>query len=217
MLTNLQIASRILEGELSLRRGNPDAAIAVLGEAVTIEDGIPYNEPPVWHHPPRQILGAVLLEAGRPAEAEAVYREDLEALPRERVVALRSREEPEAQQKSSEALEVKRRFETAWKRADIRLTSSRVMEAGTGPAEQPSAFGASRDSTLHAARHVNLADGTRLAYVEQGDTEWSARDPAARLHRLLAVVRAGPPASATVASRACGDAARTWRFGQAGW
>ena len=27
----------------------------------------------------------------------------------------------------------------------------------------------------------------------------------------------GSPASATVASRACGDAARTWRFGQAGW
>ena len=77
MLTNLQIASRILEGELSLRRGNADAAIAALREAVKIEDGIPYNEPPVWHHPPRQILGAILLEAGRPADAEAVYREDL--------------------------------------------------------------------------------------------------------------------------------------------
>ena len=94
LLTNLQIASRILEGELSLRRGNADAAIAALREAVTIEDGIPYNEPPVWHHPPRQILGAILLEAGRAADAEAVYREDLKRVPRERVVALRAREEP---------------------------------------------------------------------------------------------------------------------------
>jgi len=169
MLTNLQIASRILEGELSLRRGNPDTAIAVLGEAVKIEDGIPYNEPPVWHHPPRQILGAVLLEAGRPAEAEAVYREDLKRFRENGWSLFGLAQSLEAQQKSSEALEVQRRFETAWKRADIRLTSSRVTEAGTGPAEQPSAFGASRDSTLHAARHVNLADGTRLAYVEQGD------------------------------------------------
>ena len=77
LLTNLQIASRILEGERTMREGNADAAIAVLREAVAIEDGIPYSEPPVWHHPPRQILGAVLLEAGRPAEAEGVYREDL--------------------------------------------------------------------------------------------------------------------------------------------
>ena len=55
----------------------PTRAIAVLREAVTIEDGMPYSEPPVWHHPPRQMLGALLLEAGRAAEAEAVYREDL--------------------------------------------------------------------------------------------------------------------------------------------
>ena len=170
MLTNLQIASRILEGELGLRRGNPDAAIAVLGEAVKIEDGIPYNEPPVWHHPPRQILGAVLLEAGRPAEAEAVYREDLKRFRENGWSLFGLAKSLEAQQKSSEALEVKRRFETAWKRADIRLTSSRVMEAGTGPAEQTSASGASQDAPLHAAKHVDLADGTRLAYVEQGDT-----------------------------------------------
>ena len=76
------------------RRASPTRRSRLLREAVAIEDGIPYNEPPVWHHPPRQVLGAVLLEAGRPAEAEAVYREDLEALPRERVVAVRSGAEP---------------------------------------------------------------------------------------------------------------------------
>ena len=217
MLTNLQIASRILDGELSLRRGNPDTAIAVLGEAVTIEDGIPYNEPPVWHHPPRQILGAVLLEAGRPAEAEAVYREDLKRFRENGWSLFGLAKSMEAQQKSSEALEVQRRFETAWKRADIRLTSSRVMEAGAGPAEQTSASGASQDAPLHAAKHVNLANGTRLAYVEQGEPNGV---PVILLHGYTDSWRSyerGSPASATVASRACGDAARTWRFGQAGW
>ena len=36
-----------------------------MSEAVALEDGIPYNEPPVWHQPTRQVLGALLLEAGR--------------------------------------------------------------------------------------------------------------------------------------------------------
>ena len=130
LLTNLRIASRSLAGELSLRQGNTDAAVAALREAVTIEDGIPYAEPPIWHHPPRQILGAMLLEAGRSAEAEAVYREDLKRF-RENGWSLfglaRSLEE---QQRASEAAEVRRRFEQAWARADIQLTSSRIMDAG---------------------------------------------------------------------------------------
>jgi hypothetical protein len=67
----------------------------LLKEAVAIEDGIPYNEPSVWHQPPRQVLGALLIEAGRAGEAEVAYREDLEAFPRKRVVAVRSVEQPE--------------------------------------------------------------------------------------------------------------------------
>ena len=42
-----------------------------------MQDAQRYNEPPTWHYPVRQSLGAVLLAAGRPADAEAVYREDL--------------------------------------------------------------------------------------------------------------------------------------------
>lgn len=145
MLTNLQIASRILDGELSLRRGHADAAIAALGEAVKIEDGIPYNEPPVWHHPPRQILGAILLEAGRPAEAEAVYREDLKRFRENGWSLFGLTKSLEAQQKSSEALDAKRRFETAWKRSDIQLISSRIMKAGGA--------GASTDAP-HPTAHV---------------------------------------------------------------
>jgi len=178
MLTNLQIASRILDGELSLRRGNAEAAIAALGEAVKIEDAIPYNEPPVWHHPPRQILGAILLEAGRPAEAEAVYREDLKRFRENGWSLFGLAKSLEAQQKSSEAIEVKQRFDVAWKRADIQLTSSRIMEIGGAGASQDAPLqsahahesGEPKGSPLQDVKHIDLADGTRLDYVEQGDT-----------------------------------------------
>ena len=69
---NLAIAARLVEGELAGRRGRWDDAIRILTEAVALDDGFPYSEPPLWHHPPRQVLGAILLEAGRAAEAERV-------------------------------------------------------------------------------------------------------------------------------------------------
>jgi hypothetical protein len=136
LLTNLQIASRILEGELKLRQGNGDAAIGLLREAVTIEDGIPYNEPPVWHHPPRQILGAMLLEVGRPVEAEVVYREDLQRFRENGWSLFGLRESLRAQHRTPEAAEAQRRFERAWSRADVTLTSSRIMTSDmrTAPA-----------------------------------------------------------------------------------
>lgn len=78
LLTNLQIATRIVRGELASRAGHHDEAVRVLREATALEEAIPYNEPPVWHQPPRQVLGALLLAADRPAEAEVEYRKDLE-------------------------------------------------------------------------------------------------------------------------------------------
>ncbi len=151
LLTNLQIASRMLEGELRLREGDAGAAIAALHEAVTIEDGIPYAEPPIWHHPPRQVLGAMLLEVGRPAEAEAVYREDLKRFRENGWSLFGLRESLRAQHRGHEAADVQRRFERAWNRADVTLTSSRIM------------------SDERHERHADLATGVRLNYVEQGD------------------------------------------------
>jgi pimeloyl-ACP methyl ester carboxylesterase len=172
LLTNLRIAAAILDGELSLRRGNADAAIASLREAVTIEDGIPYNEPPVWHHPPRQILGAILLDAGRASDAEVVYREDLKRFRENGWSLFGLAKSLEAQQKSNEALDVNRRFEKAWARADIRLTSSRIMTTNTTAAQQSGAqtpHGHHADVAA-ARRHVDLPDGTRLMYLERGDS-----------------------------------------------
>jgi len=128
LLTNLQIASRMLEGELTARRGNAEKAVMVLREAVEIEDGIPYNEPPVWHHPPRQVLGAILLEAGRPADAEQVYLEDLKRFRENGWSLFGLGRALDAQRRSKEATAARARFERAWRRADIRLTSSRILD-----------------------------------------------------------------------------------------
>ena len=73
----LAIAEEMLEGEIAYRRGEHDAAFTHLRAAIALEDDLPYDEPWGWMQPVRHALGALLLEQGRVAEAEATYREDL--------------------------------------------------------------------------------------------------------------------------------------------
>ena len=128
LLTNLQLASRVVEGELAARRGDADNAIRVLREAVAIEDALPYSEPPIWHQPTRQVLGAILLEAGRPEEAEEVYLQDLKVFRENGWSLFGLMGSLKAQlHRNPEAAEVERRFEKAWVRTDITLTSSRSV------------------------------------------------------------------------------------------
>ena len=81
----LAIAAAMLEGELEYRKGNVEAAFGHLRDSITLDDGLPYDEPWSWMQPTRHAYGALLLEQGRVAEAEAVYRADLgfdDTLPR---------------------------------------------------------------------------------------------------------------------------------------
>jgi tetratricopeptide (TPR) repeat protein len=73
----LEIAHAMLDGELEYRRGNHEVAFAHLRRSVELDDALPYDEPWGWMQPTRHALGALLLEQGRVAEAEAVYRSDL--------------------------------------------------------------------------------------------------------------------------------------------
>ena len=73
----LAVAEEMLEGEIAYRRGEHEAAFTHLRAAVALEDELPYDEPWGWMQPVRHALGALLLEQGRAAEAEIVYREDL--------------------------------------------------------------------------------------------------------------------------------------------
>ncbi|MCU0974750.1 MAG: hypothetical protein MUC71_00360 [Steroidobacteraceae bacterium] len=121
-----RIAERTVTAELALARDDSATAIAALREAVGIEDRIPYDEPPGWHAPVRQTLGATLLAMGKPAEAEAVYREELRRNP-ENGWSLKGLEQSLlAQRKDSEAREVGQRFAAAWSNADVSLEGSRM-------------------------------------------------------------------------------------------
>ncbi|MDR6266292.1 hypothetical protein [Roseobacter sp. N2S] len=73
----LNIGTQMLEGELAYRKGDYDLAFDHLRKSVELDDTLPYEEPWGWMQPSRHALGALLLEQGRVAEAEAVYRADL--------------------------------------------------------------------------------------------------------------------------------------------
>ena len=119
------LAAKILDGELAARERKFDSAVASLTAAVAMQDAQRYNEPSTWHYPVRQSLGAVLLAAGRAAEAESVYREDLRRNPENGWSLFGLARSLEAQQKDGEAEDVWRRFRRAWGRADVTITASR--------------------------------------------------------------------------------------------
>jgi tetratricopeptide (TPR) repeat protein len=119
------LAAKILEGELAARERKFDPAVASLTAAVAMQDAQRYNEPATWHYPVRQSLGAVLLAAGRAAEAESVYREDLRRNPENGWSLFGLARSLEGQQKDGEAEDVWRRFRRAWGRADVTITASR--------------------------------------------------------------------------------------------
>ena len=85
-----------------------------------------YDEPPPWSNPTRHYLGAVLLEAKRPAEAEKVYREELTKFPKNGWSLVGLEQSLLAQNKKAEAASAQKEFDTAWAGADIKLTASRL-------------------------------------------------------------------------------------------
>jgi tetratricopeptide (TPR) repeat protein len=132
----LDIAVEVLAGELAARQGDVEAALAHLHRGALLEDNLIYNEPPDWHVPVRHSLGAVLLAAGRAAEAESVYWQDLERNRENGWALFGMAQSLRAQGQEEAAAAVEARFRAAWQVADITLTASRFMgPAGVAAAE----------------------------------------------------------------------------------
>jgi hypothetical protein len=74
---------------------------------------MPYVEPPAWFYPTRESLGGLLLRSGRPAEAEAVFRADLERTPHNPRSLFGLSEALRAQHRSD--AEARREFTALWR------------------------------------------------------------------------------------------------------
>ena len=125
----LRIAPEVVAGEIAARRKDWNAAVQHLDRAVRYEAALVYQEPPDWPAPVRQNLGAVLLQAGRADEAEAVYWEDLRKNPGNGWSLYGLAQALKAQGKADEASAIDARFRQAWKDADVTLTASRIGSA----------------------------------------------------------------------------------------
>jgi tetratricopeptide (TPR) repeat protein len=120
----LGIAAEVLAGHIAAARQQYDQAIVHLREAARHEDELVYGEPPEWTIPVRQELGAVLLQAGRDAEAEQAYREDLRRFPENGWSLHGLARALRAQGRASEANSVMERFRRMWDSADVQLAVS---------------------------------------------------------------------------------------------
>lgn len=117
--TVLRIADAVLAGRIAAAKKDFPAAIEHLREAARLEDEMTYGEPPEWSIPVRHELGDVLLQAGRHADAERVFREDLERFP-QNGWSLRGLEQAlRGQGRTADADEVARQFRDVWSSADV--------------------------------------------------------------------------------------------------
>jgi tetratricopeptide (TPR) repeat protein len=128
--TVLAIGEQFVDGEVEFRRGNHEAAFAALRKAAELDDALRYDEPWGWMMPPRHALGALLLEAGRTADAEAAYRQDLVRHP-ENGWALRGLAEClEHRGATADAAAVRSRFAAAWRHASVAIEASCFCRQG---------------------------------------------------------------------------------------
>jgi tetratricopeptide (TPR) repeat protein len=125
----LRIPLLVLKGELAFREGRREEGIEHLRAAVAVEDQLLYDEPPDWIMPVRHTLGAALVAAGRYVEAEKVYVEDLQRWPENGWSLQGLLLCAEGRGLARETDEIRARFQRAWARADVSLTTSCFCQA----------------------------------------------------------------------------------------
>ncbi len=121
----LGITGDILRGEILREQGRLDEAITAFERAVAVQDGLRYDEPEPLNFAARHWLGAALLEANRPADAERVYRDSLVPHPRNGWSLYGLEQALRAQGRTYEANQARAEFQSDWARADVMIRSSR--------------------------------------------------------------------------------------------
>jgi tetratricopeptide (TPR) repeat protein len=120
----VQIAPEVVAGEIALKRGDVNRAIAHFDRAVRYEDALVYQEPPDWHVPARQNLAVALMAADRPAEAETVLWEDLKRNAEHGWTLMLLSKALKTQAKLADAALIDARLAKSWKGAAPSLTTA---------------------------------------------------------------------------------------------
>lgn len=122
--TILVLAQTVLDARIAWAQNARDRSLDLWTKAVAAADLVPYDEPPIWFYPIRESLGAALLEQGRTAEAERVFREDLDRNPRNARSLFGLHEALVKQGKTLDAEWVREVRDEAWKNSEVPLALS---------------------------------------------------------------------------------------------
>jgi tetratricopeptide (TPR) repeat protein len=113
--TTHDIAVTALNGRVASARGNLSEAVENWRAEATVQDKMGFTDPPAWYYPMRESLGAVLLRAGQPDNAEQVFRDDLKQNPKNPRSLFGLWKTLEAEKKLDQAEVARRSYEAAWK------------------------------------------------------------------------------------------------------
>ena len=122
----MKIASLLASGSIDMYSSKYSEAITSFEEAVTIQDTLPYTEPPFWYYPTRQTLGHALLMNNSFEEAVLVFEKDLKDYPRNGWSYFGLHLAQNKLNNQEESIEALNKFKEIWGRADISINSSIV-------------------------------------------------------------------------------------------
>ena len=111
----MKIAEDVLGAKIAVAKKDNNGAVAMLRDAVAIQDTLKYGEPPDWFYPVRESLGATLLMTGDAAGAEKVFRDDLERNLRNPRSLWGLHQALLQQKRGYDAGFVEKQFESSWK------------------------------------------------------------------------------------------------------
>src|SRR5712692_8715000 len=117
----LKIARDVLGAKIALAKKDKAGTIALLQSAVAAQDTLKYAEPEDWFFPVRESLGAALLMNGDNADAEKVFREDLDHHPRNPRSLFGLKQALKAQGKEYDAGFVQKQLQASWKGGSTQL------------------------------------------------------------------------------------------------
>jgi tetratricopeptide (TPR) repeat protein len=112
--SSMDLATALLRARLAEARGQLVQAVELVRDAVQMEDGMPYSEPPTWFYPVRESLGALLLKRGDIAGAETTFSEGLRLSPHDPRLLLGLSEAQRAAGHIADADRTRKEFVALW-------------------------------------------------------------------------------------------------------